>query len=84
MENNKKLVYGDRLKKGSVVKHCKKEYTVLIPYSDKTNEEVISTKGKEYKIVRLPRPAKNESDLMCVFVDGIRYPSFAKFLKTLS
>ena len=66
------------------IKHCKLTYKVLIPYEGTTGKEVIEFNGVEYVIERLPRPAKNESDLMCVFVSGRRYRSFANFLKTKS
>jgi hypothetical protein len=68
------------------VKHCKNEYKVIVPYSDNGIEngiEIIEAKGNQYKIERLPRPTKNETDLMCVFVDGVRYRSLAFFLKQL-
>lgn len=64
-------------------KHCGNIYTVLVKYSDTTNEEVILFKDKKYTIVRLPRPTKTEAELACVFVNGVKYNSFAKFLKTI-
>ena len=64
-------------------KHCKVEYTVLVNYTDDTLIEVIEVKGKQYKVVRLPRPTKTINELFCVYVDGIRYTTFAKFLKSL-
>jgi len=64
-------------------KHCKREYKVIIPYSEITNIEIIDVNGKEYKVIRLPRPTKTESELMCVFVEGIKYNSLAKFLKSI-
>jgi len=68
------------------IKHCKREYKVLTPYSDNGENygiEVIEVKGKIYKIERVPRPAKNITELFAVFVDGVRYNTFAKFLKSL-
>jgi hypothetical protein len=68
------------------IKHCKREYKVITPHSDNgiyNGIEVIEVKGNIYNVERLPRPAKNESELMCVIVNNIRYNSFAKFLKTL-
>ena len=67
-------------------KHCKREYKVVVPYTDNglnNGIEVIEVNGNIYKVERLPRPAKNESDLMCVYVNNIRYSSFAKFLKSV-
>ncbi len=61
--------------------HCKNQYNVIQDYSDLTNIEVILFKGVEYKIERLPRPCKNETDLRVVIVNGVKYSSFAKFLK---
>jgi len=69
-----------------IIKHCKKEYKVITAYSDNglnNGIEVIDVKGAIYKVERLPRPAKNETELMCVIVNGIRYSSFAKFLKSI-
>ena len=65
------------------IKHCKKEYKVIIPHNEITNCETVEVLGEQYEIVRLPRPTKTESELMCVFVKGIRYSTFAKFLKSL-
>ncbi len=69
------------------IKHCKKSYTVVKPYTDngsKNGIEIIDVSGVIYVVERLPRPAKNESDLMCVIVMGKRYPSLANFLKQVS
>lgn len=68
----------------TITKHCKKQYKVLVPYTDAKCIEVIEVEGKSYEIVRLPRPTKNVTELMCVFVNGIKYPTFAKFLKSIS
>ena len=65
------------------IKHCKKEYKVIKQYNEITNCETVEVLGEQYEIVRLPRPTKTESELMCVFVKGIRYSTFAKFLKSL-
>ena len=69
---------------GKTFKHCKNIYQVVVPYTEKTNTEVISVNGNEYLIERLPRPANTISELMCVFVNGVRYASFAKFLKHIN
>jgi hypothetical protein len=66
------------------IKHCKNTYQVVVPYTDETNTEVISVNGNEYLIERLPRPTNTVSELMCVFVSGVRYASFAKFLKHIN
>jgi hypothetical protein len=63
------------------VSHSKIQYSVIEEYSDSTFRQVIKLKDKIYQIDYLPRPCKNESDLRCVFVNNIRYTTFAKFLK---
>jgi hypothetical protein len=67
----------------TIVKHCGIEYKVIVPYSETTNTEVIEVNGNVYKISRLPRPTKTEAELMRVFVNGVKYNSFAKFLKSI-
>jgi hypothetical protein len=65
-------------------KHCKQEYKVLVPYSENTNIEIIEVKGKVYEIARIPRPCATYGELALVYVNGIKYYSFAKFLKSIS
>ena len=70
----------------TTTKHCKREYTIITPYTDNglnNGIEIIEVNGNTYIVERLPRPAKNESDLMCVIVKNVRYSSFAKFLKSI-
>jgi hypothetical protein len=64
-------------------KHCGIFYEEVTPYSDETLVQVIKVKGNEYKLTFLPRPCKADSDLFAVFHNGIRYSTFAKFLKSL-
>ena len=64
--------------------HCKIAYQVVVPYSDESYVEIIIVNGQEFKIERLPRPCTTEKDLMAVFHNGVRFPSFAKFLKTIA
>ncbi len=66
------------------IKHCKKEYTIVSSYNEINWTEVVEVNGKIYEVLRNPRPTKNEAELMCVFVQGIKYSSFAKFLKSIS
>lgn len=69
-----------------VVNHCKKQYEVIVPYSENGTEnglEVIKVNEILYNVYRLPRPAKNETDLWCVIVNNVRYRSLANFLKSL-
>jgi hypothetical protein len=66
------------------IKHCKKQYSVIVPYTEQSNTEVIQVNGINYTINRLPRPTKTVAELYYVFVDGIRYTTFAKFLKSIS
>ena len=69
------------------IKHCKRSYTVVNEYRDngsKNGIEIIDVSGVIYVVERLPRPANNERDLMCVIVNGKRYPSLANFLKQVS
>jgi hypothetical protein len=68
----------------TTTKHCKMTYNVIVPYSEINNSEVISVNGLTYEIIRNPRPTKTESELMCVFVNGVKYNSLAKFLKSLN
>lgn len=65
------------------IKHCKKEYSILVNYSEITNLEIIEFNGIVYEILRNPRPTTTEAQLICVFVNGIKYSTFAKFLKTI-
>jgi hypothetical protein len=67
-----------------IVKHCKKQFKVIIPYSDEGLIQVIEINGIEYKLEYLPRPCKNYSDLFCVYYQGVRFATLAKFLKTVS
>lgn len=67
----------------NIVKHCKIEYKVIVPYSETANTEVIEVKGNVYEICYLPRPTKTEAELRLVFVNGIKYSTFAKFLKSI-
>ena len=66
------------------IKHCKKQYEIIENYSSITNLQTIKVNNKLYVIERLPRPTTTESELMCVFVKGIKYNSLAKFLKSVS
>lgn len=75
--------FNQKVNETGVIKHCKREFKVIKQYSQETNLETIEYKGQEFVIVRLPRPAKNEADLICVFVNGIKYTTFAKFLKSI-
>ncbi len=68
--------------KSEVIKHCGCSYEIVRAYSEETWSEEILYLGKVYEVKTNPRPAKTEAELMCVFVDGIRYASFAKFLKS--
>jgi hypothetical protein len=68
---------------GIKTKHCKREYKVIQAYNEIDWIEVVEVNGKEYEILRNPRPTKTEAELMCVFVQGIKYASFAKFLKSV-
>ena len=63
------------------INHCKCSYEVIVPFSDDTLVQIILVNGVEYKLDYLPRPAKNYSDLFCVYNKGIRYNTLAKFLK---
>jgi hypothetical protein len=64
--------------------HCKVKYEVIVPYSDETLVEVVKVNGIEYKLDYLPRPCSTTSDLFCVFHNGVRFSTFAKFLKTVN
>lgn len=65
------------------MKHCKIEYKVIKEYSDIDFTEIIEYKGITHEIKRVQRPCKTESELRLVFVNGVTYSTFAKFLKTL-
>lgn len=67
----------------NTIKHCKKQYSVLVKYSEITNSETIEFNGVVYEILRNPRPTKEVSELYHVFVNGIKYNTFAKFLKSI-
>lgn len=81
--NKTKEKYGDFNTTNAKIKHCKRTYKVITPYSNTTNIEIIEILGNQYTVTRLPRPTNTEAELMCVFVEGIRYSSFAKFLKSI-
>ena len=66
------------------MKHCKVNYKVIIPYSDETLTQVIEVKGISYEVNYLPRPCKNERDVFAVFHNGVRFSTFAKFLKSVN
>jgi hypothetical protein len=69
---------------GEKMKHCKVNFNVLVKYTDETLEQVIEVNGIAYTLKYLPRPCSNEKDLFAVFHDGVRFPSLAKFLKSVS
>ena len=65
-------------------KHCKISYEVIVPFSEETNSFTIIFEGNEYIIFKNSREnMKKESDVCAVFYNGIKYSTFAKFLKTL-
>jgi hypothetical protein len=64
-------------------KHCKVSYEVVVPYTDETLFQIISVNEQEYRIDYLPRPCNTISDLYCVLHKGVRYSTFAKFLKSV-
>ena len=68
---------------GIKTKHCKREYKVIEAYNEINWTEIIEVNEKKYEVLRNPRPTKTEAELMCVFVGGIKYSSFAKFLKSV-
>ncbi len=65
------------------MKHCKIEYKVIEAYSDETLKQVIEVKGVLHTITYLQRPCQTTSDLFAVYNNGVRFSTFAKFLKTL-
>jgi hypothetical protein len=66
------------------MKHCKVQYKIVTPYSDNTLFEIIEVNGINYRLDFLPRPCKTVSDLYCVYYNGIRFSTFAKFLKSIN
>jgi hypothetical protein len=67
----------------TINKHCKVQYQVLVPYSDDTFTQVIEVNGKTFTIGYLPRPCASVADLYAVIVNGVKYPTLAKFLKSV-
>ena len=70
------------MKTTNLIKHCGCTYEIVKKFSEETWSESILYNGEIYEINVFPRPTKTETELMCVFVNGIRYASFAKFLKS--
>jgi hypothetical protein len=66
------------------MKHCKVQYNVIKEYSEPGFTEIIEVNGIQYTVVRLPRPCATVADLFAVYVNGVRYSTFAKFLKTVN
>jgi len=66
------------------IKHCKKQYEVIIPYTDASLIQVIRVNEKDYKLEYLPRPCKNYAELFSVYHNGVRFSTLAKFLKSVS
>jgi hypothetical protein len=64
-------------------KHCKVNYETIVPYSDETLFQIIKMNEIEYKVEYLPRPCSSTSDLYAVYYKGIRFSTFAKFLKAI-
>lgn len=64
-------------------KHCKVSYTVISKFSEETNSFTISFSGTIYEVKKIHKPV-TVSDCYAVIVNGIKYPTFAKFLKTLN
>lgn len=65
-------------------KHCKVNYTIVTPYSDETLFQIIDVNGKQYRVDYLPRPCKSVADLYAVIVNGVKYSTLAKFLKSIN
>ena len=65
-------------------KHCKVNYTIVTPYSHETLFQVIDVNGKQYRVDYLPRPCNTISDLYAVYHQGVRFSTFAKFLKSIN
>lgn len=66
------------------MKHCKINYKTIINYSDETLFEIIEVNGKQYKLTFTPRPCKTVSELYAVYHNGVRFSTFAKFLKSVN
>jgi len=64
--------------------HLKINYEEIKDYRDDNFfYQVIKVKGTYYTIKRIPRPCKTEKELRLVIVDGITYPNFGNFLRSL-
>jgi hypothetical protein len=67
-----------------MAQHCKVKYKVITPYTDDTLFEIIEVNGQQYKLTFKFRPCKTVSELFAVYYNGVRFPTFAKFLKTIN
>jgi hypothetical protein len=64
-------------------KHCKVGYKVVEAYSEQTLQQKIEVDGVVYVLKYTPRPCKTISEVYAVYHNGVRYATFAKFLKTI-
>jgi hypothetical protein len=66
------------------LKHCGVRYTIVEHFTDESSQQIIEVNGKQYVIkYKTPEERKTPADVFCIFVDGIKYPSFGKFLKLI-
>jgi|688.fasta_scaffold898336_2 hypothetical protein len=66
-----------------MTQHCKVSYLVIEDYSDETLKQIIEINNVQYTVTYNPRPCNTEAELRCVFHNGIKYSTFAKFLKSI-
>jgi hypothetical protein len=66
------------------MKHCKVQYNIIKEYSEADNTEIVEANGIQYTVKTLPRPCATAADLYAVYINGVRYSTFAKFLKTVN